>query len=82
MLQTLPKTDSFHYQFNCPKEIFVASVAEWFGNNGITALVYDARTMGQSDGLPTNDLDPQKMAEDNQDAVTVGVLVDSPWTPE
>jgi hypothetical protein len=60
----------------------VASVAEWFGKNGVTALVYDARTLGQSDGLPRNDLDPQKIAEDNHDAVTVSVLVVSSWTPE
>lgn len=58
-------------QYNSPKEIFVSQVAEWFGQNGVTALVYDARTLGSSDGLPRNDLDPQKMAEDNHDAVTV-----------
>lgn len=46
-------------------------VAAWFGRNGVTALVYDARTLGVSDGLPRNDLDPQKIAEDNHDAVTV-----------
>lgn len=46
-------------------------VAAWFGRNGVTALVYDARTLGLSDGLPRNDLDPQKIAEDNHDAVTV-----------
>ncbi|OKL62097.1 hypothetical protein UA08_02971 [Talaromyces atroroseus] len=63
--------------FNSPKEIFVASVAEWFGKNGVTALVYDARTLGQSDGLPRNDLDPQKIAEDNHDAVTF--LQDGGW---
>lgn len=51
----------------------MASVAEWFGKNGVTALVYDARTLGQSDGLPRNDIDPQKMAEDNHDAVTVSL---------
>lgn len=55
----------------CPKEVFVADVAAWFGRNGVTTLVYDARTIGISDGLPRNDLDPQKMAEDNTDAVTV-----------
>jgi hypothetical protein len=55
----------------CPKEIFVDGIAAWFGRNGLTALVYDARTIGTSDGLPRNDLDPQKMAEDNSDAVTV-----------
>jgi fermentation-respiration switch protein FrsA (DUF1100 family) len=49
-------------------------LAAWFGRNGVTALVYDARTLGLSDGLPRNDLDPQKMAEDNSDAVTVSCL--------
>lgn len=55
----------------CPKEIFVDGIAAWFGRNGLTALVYDARTIGSSDGMPRTDLDPQKMAEDNADAVTV-----------
>jgi hypothetical protein len=61
-------------QFNCPKEIFALEVAEWFGQHGLTALVYDARSIGLSDGLPRNDLDPQKMAEDNHDAVTVRTI--------
>ena len=34
----------------CPKEIFVAGIAAWFGRNGLTALVYDAHTIGTSDG--------------------------------
>lgn len=50
-------------------------VAAWFGRNGVTALVYDARTLGVSDGLPRNDLDPQKIAEDNHDAVTVSAYL-------
>jgi hypothetical protein len=56
-----------------PKEFFVDKIAAWFGRDGVTALVYDARTLGASDGLPRSDLDPQKMAEDNSDAVTVCV---------
>ncbi|KAI9685154.1 MAG: hypothetical protein M1822_004741 [Bathelium mastoideum] len=55
---------------NGAAKIFVADVAAWLGRNGVTALVYDARTLGTSDGLPRSDLDPQKMAEDNSDAVT------------
>ncbi|KAF2763052.1 peptidase S15 [Pseudovirgaria hyperparasitica] len=56
--------------FMCPREIFVANIAAWFGRHGLTALVYDARSIGASDGMPRTDLDPQKMAEDNSDAVT------------
>ncbi|KAI9759117.1 MAG: hypothetical protein M4579_002564 [Chaenotheca gracillima] len=63
--------------FNSPKEIFVEGVAGWFGTHGLTALVYDARTLGASDGLPRNDLDPQKITEDNHDAVTF--LQDGGW---
>ncbi|KAF3387369.1 hypothetical protein F1880_000540 [Penicillium rolfsii] len=63
--------------FNSPKEIFVASVAECFGKHGVTALVFDVRTLDQSEGLPRNDLDPQKIAEDNHDAVTF--LQDGGW---
>lgn len=41
----------------------MAGVAAWFGRNGVTALVYDARSLGVGDGMPRNDLDPQKMAK-------------------
>ena len=63
-----------------PKEFFVDKIADWFARHGVNALLYDARTLGASDGLPRSDLDPQKMAEDNSDAVTVrfhvmGVLI-------
>jgi hypothetical protein len=54
-----------------PKEFFVDKIAAWFANHGLNVLLYDARTLGASDGLPRCDLDPQKMAEDNSDAVTV-----------
>ncbi|KAL1801718.1 hypothetical protein ACET3X_002060 [Alternaria dauci] len=63
--------------FMCPKEVFAASIAAWFGHHGVTALVYDARSLGTSDGLPRSDLDPQKMAEDNSDAVTF--LLNEGW---
>ncbi|KAJ5089393.1 hypothetical protein N7532_008077 [Penicillium argentinense] len=46
---TLGGFQSMWGKFNSPKGIFVASVAEWFGKNGVTALVYDSRTLGQSD---------------------------------
>lgn len=54
-----------------PKEFFVDKIAAWFARNGVNALLYDARHLGVSDGQPRCDLDPQKMSEDNSDAVTV-----------
>lgn len=50
--------------------MFVPEVAESFQAAGITALLYDPRTLGLSDGLPRNDIDPAKQAEDYSDALT------------
>jgi alpha/beta superfamily hydrolase len=33
-------------------------VAKQFQENGITALIYDPRTVGESEGQPRNDIDP------------------------
>ncbi|GAW20130.1 hypothetical protein ANO14919_096260 [Xylariales sp. No.14919] len=56
--------------FNCVKEMFVPEVAEQFQKAGITALIYDPRTLGLSDGLPRNDIDPARQTSDYSDAVT------------
>ena len=51
-------------------------VAECFQSAGITALIYDPRSIGESDGMPRNDIDPYKQVEDFSDAVTY--LVNQP----
>ncbi|KAI0197884.1 Alpha/Beta hydrolase protein [Astrocystis sublimbata] len=56
--------------FNCVKEMFVPEVAEQFQKAGISALIYDPRTLGLSDGLPRNDIDPARQTSDYSDAVT------------
>jgi pimeloyl-ACP methyl ester carboxylesterase len=45
-------------------------VAEHFQGAGITALVYDPRSTGLSDGHPRNEIDPSKQVEDYSDALT------------
>lgn len=66
-----PLIQSSNYlQFNCVKEMFVPDVAEHFQKANITALVYDPRTLGLSDGLPRNDVDPARQVSDYSDAVT------------
>lgn len=50
--------------------MFVPQVAEEFQAAGITALLYDPRTLGLSDGLPRNDIYPAKQVEDYSDALT------------
>jgi len=56
--------------FNCVKEMFVPDVAEQFQKHGIITLIYDPRTLGLSDGLPRNDIDPARQVSDYSDAVT------------
>ncbi|KAJ5773666.1 DltD N-terminal domain protein [Penicillium paradoxum] len=56
--------------FNCVKEMFVPEIAESFQKANVTALVYDPRTLGESDGLPRNNIDPLAQASDYSDALT------------
>ena len=51
-------------------------VADGFQRAGITALIYDPRTIGLSGGMPRNDIDPIKQVEDYSDALTF--LADHP----
>ncbi|KAK3293828.1 Alpha/Beta hydrolase protein [Chaetomium fimeti] len=56
--------------FNCVKEMTLPDAAEWFQRRGYNVLLYDARSVGASDGLPRNQLDVLQMAEDLSDIVT------------
>ncbi|KAJ5997671.1 DltD domain-containing protein [Penicillium canescens] len=56
--------------FNCVKEMFVPEVAERFQAEGITALIYDPRTLGESEGEPRNNVDPMMQVSDYSDAMT------------
>ncbi|KUI66527.1 hypothetical protein VM1G_02157 [Cytospora mali] len=56
--------------FNCVKEMFISEVAEEFQKHGITALIYDPRNLGDSEGNPRNDIDPVMQISDYSDALT------------
>ncbi|KAF4312735.1 hypothetical protein GTA08_BOTSDO11851 [Botryosphaeria dothidea] len=56
--------------FNIPKDMMLPEVAEAFQRADITALVYDPRSIGASDGRPRNEIDPCKQVEDYSDALT------------
>ncbi|KAJ8124886.1 hypothetical protein O1611_g8754 [Lasiodiplodia mahajangana] len=56
--------------FSFIKEIMLPKVAEYFQKSGITALAYDPRTLGESDGSPRRDIDPTKHVSDLHDALT------------
>ena len=44
--------------------MFVPDVAEQYQLANITALIYDPRSLGLSDGTPRNNIDPIKQASD------------------
>jgi len=48
----------------------IPEAAEAFQKAGITALIYDPRSVGESEGEPRNDIDPYKQIEDFSDAAT------------
>jgi fermentation-respiration switch protein FrsA (DUF1100 family) len=50
--------------------MFVLEVAEQFQLLGITALIYDPRSPGTSEGTPRNEIDPMKQVEDYSDEFT------------
>ena len=50
--------------------MFVPQAAEVFQEKGINALVYDPRSLGESDGQPRNEIDPSKQVSDYSDALS------------
>ncbi|KAI1122101.1 alpha/beta-hydrolase [Nemania abortiva] len=56
--------------FNCVKEMTLPEVAENFQSLGYNVLLYDARSVGASEGEPRNQPSPYQMAEDISDVVT------------
>ncbi|KAH7319001.1 Alpha/Beta hydrolase protein [Rhexocercosporidium sp. MPI-PUGE-AT-0058] len=57
-------------EFACVKEMFIPDVAEAFQAANITALIYDPRNTGASEGLPRQEIIPQKQIQDYSDALT------------
>ncbi|KAH6842947.1 Alpha/Beta hydrolase protein [Chaetomium sp. MPI-CAGE-AT-0009] len=56
--------------FNCVKEMTLPEVAEGFQARGYNVLLYDARSVGSSEGQPRNLINPLQMAEDLSDIYT------------
>lgn len=50
--------------------MLLPEVAESFQRDGITALIYDPRNTGLSDGSPRNEISPAEQVEDYSDALT------------
>ncbi|GKZ17712.1 hypothetical protein AbraIFM66951_009612 [Aspergillus brasiliensis] len=56
--------------FHLVKEILVSDIALQYQRNGITALAYDPRNYGDSEGQPRNHVDPIRNVTDYSDALT------------
>ncbi|KAF2993298.1 hypothetical protein E8E14_001323 [Neopestalotiopsis sp. 37M] len=50
--------------FNCVKEMTLPEVAEGLHDRGFNVILYDARSIGASEGQPRNLVNPLQMAED------------------
>lgn len=50
--------------------MLLPELAEHFQSRGFNALIYDPRNIGDSDGLPRNQISPLQQAEDLSDLVT------------
>ncbi|KAI0202677.1 alpha/beta-hydrolase [Astrocystis sublimbata] len=55
---------------NCVKEMSLAETAEAFQSEGYNVLLYDSRSVGGSEGLPRNQVDPWQNAQDVSDVVS------------
>ncbi|KAI2636944.1 DltD N-terminal domain protein [Hypomontagnella submonticulosa] len=55
--------------FNMTRDAFAPRVAHYLQQRGITALVYDHRSIGASDGMPRNDINPAQQTADYHDAL-------------
>ncbi|PSR80442.1 Alpha/Beta hydrolase protein [Coniella lustricola] len=63
--------------FNCVKEMLLPETAEAFQSLGYNVLLYDARSIGSSDGQPRNLSSPYQMAEDVSDLVSFAMTLPS-----
>ena len=56
--------------FSAVKEMYLDSFADVFAGAGLTALVFDNRNFGASDGEPRQEIDPWAQVRDYRDAIT------------
>jgi len=56
--------------FSAVKEMFLDRFAEAFAAAGLSALVFDNRNFGASDGEPRQEIDPWQQVRDYRDAIT------------
>ncbi|KAA8565523.1 hypothetical protein EYC84_009380 [Monilinia fructicola] len=56
--------------FNLMKEIVLPDIARKYQDHGYNALIYDSRSVGESGGLPRNQVNPLLQSEDLSDILT------------
>ena len=56
--------------FSAVKEMYLDRFAEVFATAGLSALVFDNRNFGSSEGEPRQEIDPWRQVQDYRDAIT------------
>jgi uncharacterized protein len=56
--------------FSAVKEMYLDKYAEVYAESGLSALVFDNRNFGASDGQPRQHIDPWEQVRDYRDAIT------------
>mgnify|MGYP001084415526 CR=1 FL=1 len=56
--------------FSAVKEMYLDSFADVFATAGLSAIVFDNRNFGESDGAPRQEIDPWQQIRDYRDAIT------------
>jgi len=74
-------SDNFRLQLSLLKEHFVDNIAGQFQSAGISALVYDHRGWGSSEGVPKYETNPLPNFEYYHDAITFATSPQPPITP-
>lgn len=62
--------------FSAVKEMYLDSFAEVFAGAGLSALVFDNRNFGASDGEPRQEIDPWAQVRDYRHAITYASTLD------
>lgn len=81
-LQYIPKKEGKHpaivmaHGFGLTKEAYIDKYAEKFAENGFVVILFDYRNVGESDGLPRQEINPFKQIDDYKNSITYACSLD------
>jgi len=81
-LQYTPKSEGkcpviiMAHGFGLTKEAYINRFAEKFAENGFVVILFDYRNLGDSDGLPRQEVNPFMQIEDYKNSITYACTLD------